>query len=140
MAYHSLEGRNVNPWIDHFKHQAQRGYKRREKDGLLLLSSKAHTTKDKHAIPIQNVSPIEQGVSQAKAELKEKKQLKRRAISHKAQSKKRRRASKTSSRLNKKKSTKKQKTKKPTNKRKKLKRKQSKDIFHRHGQPTRRKR
>ena len=127
MAYHTLDGRDVNPWIDHFKQQANSSFKRREKDGILLLSTKGHAAKDKHAIPIQNVSPVEQVVSQAKAELKEEKSIRRRAAGRKSQSKKRRHPRKTSSPRHIKKK-----------KAKLSKKAKNKDIFNKHGRTNRR--
>ena len=113
MPYQSAVGRDSGPWIHHFQEQARGSLKPNVKDGLIVVSKAIDSAKEKHAIPIQTIAPIEQGISQASAQIREKRAINRRTNARKNQSCKRRRKGKVS----------KKKTKKTV----------SPDIFHKHG-------
>lgn len=80
MAYQSVVGRDTKAWIHHFQQQATGSHKTLRREGLILVSPNEDASKEKPAVPIQNVSGVQQGVEQAAAQLQadKKKSIKRR--------------------------------------------------------------
>lgn len=122
MTYQSVIGRDVNPWITHFKQQADGTGTRRMKDGILLVSNPPKSGPSHYPIPVQNlVSPVQQTVDQAEAQIKK--------VNKTGRSIKRHRSSIRNQKGKKQRRDRKSPAKKTTKKRRQRKNKHAEDIF-----------
>lgn len=87
---------NPSKWIQHFKEQSM-GVRHPNHNGYIFLSNQTGKGPSYRPSPVKLVSPVQQGIDQAKAEIsRERKGIKRKSTASGYQSKRKRARGKTS--------------------------------------------